>query len=303
MEDLMGSREGRRGLVVVVLFGFGLSVGCGGSSATAPPPGTPASAAADDEASGLMEHHRYHHHGGVTLFIAMSLDTLGVSPEQRTAVEKVRANLYAELQAARSEEHKLLTALADGLVAASFDTPAVDAAAARVTEAAAAAQDASAGALNELHGILTPVQRAALVDKVEAHWAVWQEANAGESGGAKTAENGRLSTLTRELGLTADQVDKIRANLADGTKAAPRRDPQAIASRLNAFGDAFRSETFDARALQTGTASSPVVEWGAAGLARFVEAASSVLTQDQRAKLAQKLREHAAHDPNAQVNP
>jgi len=32
---------------------------------------------------GLMEHHRHHHHGGVTLFIAMSLDTLGVSPNSR----------------------------------------------------------------------------------------------------------------------------------------------------------------------------------------------------------------------------
>src|SRR5579884_1724033 len=70
-------------ITVAVLFGAGAMVGCGGGAANSPPPATAASAGgaeADDATAGLEEHHRYHHHGGVMLFIAMSLDTLGVSP-------------------------------------------------------------------------------------------------------------------------------------------------------------------------------------------------------------------------------
>ena len=153
-------------------------------AANGPPPATAGrpTAADDDATAGLMEHHRYHHHGGVTLFIAMSLDTLGVSPEQRAAVEKIRTDLHARMEPARAAEQNLMTTLADGLAAANLDTAKVDAAVAQVTAAAAAVHDASADALNELHAVLTPPQRAALVDKVEAHWAVWQKANAEETG-------------------------------------------------------------------------------------------------------------------------
>ena len=45
-----------------------------------------------------------------------------------------------------------------------------------------------------------------------------------------------------------------------------------------------------------------MTSWGAAHLARFVEAATPILTPDQRASLAERLREHAAHDPSAQAN-
>src|ERR1019366_1403035 len=154
----------------------------------------------DDAAAGLMEHHRQHHHGGVTLFIAMSLDTLGVSPEQHAAVEKIRTDLHARMEPAHTAEQNLAATLADGLAAGSIDAAKVDAAVAQVTAAAAAVHDASADALNELHTVLTPPQRAALVDKVEAHWAIWQKANAEETDPAKS-EGGHLATLATELGL------------------------------------------------------------------------------------------------------
>lgn len=38
-------------------------------------------------------------------------------------------------------------------------------------------------------------------------------------------------------------------------------------------------------------------------MARFVEAVSSVLTVDQRAKFAQRLREHATHNASAEAKP
>jgi len=292
----------RRTLMVAVALLASATAGCGGTSASNPPPAVAANAADDDASAGLMEHHRFHHHGGVTLFIAMSLDTLGVSSEQRAAVDKIRSDLHARMEQARSAEQNLETALAEGLSAGNFDTTKVDAAAAQVAVAAAAVHDASASALNELHAVLTPPQRGALVDKVEAHWAVWQKANADETG--PTNPESHLAMLATDLSLTTDQVDRIRAGVVEGMKAVPPLRAQEIATHLRAFGDAFRSEKFDAGALTTaGGANAHLAGWGAAHMAHFVETVSPVLTPDQRSQLAERLREHAAHNPSAQGNP
>lgn len=99
--------------IATVLFGALAAVSCGGASANARPPATAASASDVDEvAAGLTEHHRHHHHGGVTLLIALSLDTLGISPEQRPAVEKIRRDLHARMEPARAAQQRLAAALA-----------------------------------------------------------------------------------------------------------------------------------------------------------------------------------------------
>jgi Spy/CpxP family protein refolding chaperone len=297
-------RTRRLGLLATVLMGVGAPLACGAGSANHPPPATVASANVDDDAmDALMEHHRHHHHGGVTLFIAMSLDTLGVSPEQQTAVDKIRADLHARMEPALAAEHGLVATLADGVAAGNIDGPKVEADIAQVVAAAGAVHDASSDALHELHSLLTPPQRAALVDKVESHWAVWQKANADETGAA-SGERGPVTMLATDLELTAEQVAKIRADLRGAMKVVPRLDPQEIKVHLRAFGDAFQSEHFDARALDTASrANAHMAGWGAAYMAHLVEVVSPVLTPDQRAAFAQTLREHANHNPSAQANP
>jgi Spy/CpxP family protein refolding chaperone len=294
-----------RVLLATVLFGAGAALGCGnGRPASSSSPSTTSATFSEDDdvAAGLLEHHRHHHHGGVTLFIAMSLDTLGVSPEQRAAVEKIRKDLHTRMEPGTRAEQGLTAILADGLVAGTFDQAKVDAAVAQVTAAASAVHDASVDALNELHAVLTPPERAALVDKVEAHWAVWQKANSEESG-ATTSDGSRLTILAKDLDLAPEQVERIRAALGEGMKGAPRIDAQEIAAHVRGFGDAFRGEKFDAKTLSTaGPANAHLAGWGAAHMARFVELAGPVLTPEQRAKLASRLREHAGHDPSAETN-
>ena len=296
------------GLAAALLCAVSLNATACASHSTPPAnaPSADASAAPTDDdpvMSGLLEHHRYHHHGGVTLFIAMSLDTLGVSPEQRADVERIRLDLHAHMQPALQADQNLVTALAAGLDAASFDSAKVDAAVVQVGSAASTTHDASADALNELHHTLTPVERGALVDKVESHWAVWQSANADETGAAG-AENGHVAMLVADLGLTKEQADRIRASMGEGLKSVPRVDPQEVSAQLRAFGDAFRSEQFDAKSL-TGqdTVNAHIATWGAAHLAHFIEAVSPVLSAEQRTALAKRLREHAAHNPSGQVTP
>lgn len=286
-----------------MLIGAGTTVGCGASRENTPPPATAASAAPvddDDATAGVKEYHRYHHHGGVMLFIVIGLDTLGVSPEQRAAVEKIRSDLHARMDPARTAEQNLEATLADGVAAGNIDTAKVDAAVAQLTTVAAAAEGASVDAMNELHKALTPPQRAALADKVESHWAVWQNANVEETEPGSPNER-RLARLAADVDLTQDQVDKIRAGLAEGMRGVPRLDRQEITTHLRAFGDAFRTEKFDASAFTIASgANAHLVVWGAVHRAHFVETVSPLLTPDQRTLLAQRLHEHATHDPSAQ---
>ncbi len=295
-------------LAFALLVTLGASACAGKAANSAPaaaPSGDVAAAPLPDEASdALLEHHRYHHHGGVTLFIAMSLDTLGVSSDRRGRVEKVRIDLHQRMQPALTAEQNLVLALADGLSRSDLDPVKVDAAVAQVASAAALVRDASADALNELHAALTPAERAALVQKIDAHWAVWQRSNAEESS-PELADDGHLAALTRDLELTPEQRSKARASLDASLKTVPRVDPKQVTEQLAAFGAAFQNETFNAK----GTGAAANVEnvdarlatWGAAYLAHLVEAVAPVLLPQQREQLAQRLHQHAAHNPSAEA--
>ncbi|HEX3775143.1 MAG TPA: hypothetical protein VHV51_11805 [Polyangiaceae bacterium] len=295
---------GRRVVALIALASALGANACASQHAAAPPPtsaNAAQSAADDDEASGLLEHHRFHHHGGVTLFIAMSLDTLGLPQNERAAVEKIRQDLHTHMQPALAADQSLVATLADGLDAGNIDTSKVDSEVSQLATAAAAAHDASSDALNELHNVLTPPERAALVDKVEAHWAVWQRANA-EASATEHAEKGHLATLTANLGLTPEQTNRIRQTMSESMKGVPRVDAQEATTELHAFGDAFESDKFDAKSLSgTSKLNAHLASWGAAHLAHFIEAASPVLSAEQRATLAQHLREHAGHNPSAEA--
>jgi Spy/CpxP family protein refolding chaperone len=305
VESSMTSTAQKMRFLAARLFATGCTIGC---SANVPPPATvtatSASVSIDDEvAAGLIEHDRYHHHGGATLFITMSLDTLGVSPEEQASVDKIRSAMHERMEPARIAERNLLTLLADGVAAGNIDLSRVDDAVVAVAASAGAAYAATTDALSQLHGVLSAPERAALVDKVEAHWAVWRQANA-DTTGVSIPGGGRLELLAIELGLTADQVEKVRVGLGQTARALPELDPQEVAAHLRAFGDAFRSETFDATRLKMGSsANSHMVGWGAAHMANFVETLSLVLTPEQRATFAQRLREHVSHDPTARGNP
>jgi Spy/CpxP family protein refolding chaperone len=274
----------------------GVAIGaCASASTGSAPAVAPTSTAADDQAaSDVTEHHRHHHHGGVTMFIAMSLDTLGTSPDEHAVIEKIQTDLFAKMEPARAAEQKVMGALADGIEAGTIDTAQVDAALAQVASVAGSLHDATADALNELHAVLTPEQRGALVDKVEAHWTIWQNANSESVGPSRT---GYLEALASELGLTADQVEKIRARWSAAAKDGPGPlDAQKIETHLQVFGQAFKKDTFDARSLSTASAANTLLaSWGSARMAHFFESVNPVLTPEQRSALAQSLRQHMSH--------
>jgi len=287
-----------RNLILVAVFGLSAA-----AAAQSPSPRTPSSVstsspspvpADDPAASELKEHHRHHHHGGVTKFIAMSLDTLGADDAKRAQIEKLQSDLHAQMVPAKDAESSLLLTMADGVAAGTVDRAKVAGAIAKLTTAADAVHEASLDTLSKLHAILSPPERAALVDKVQAHWEVWRQVNhEAEPGGRE--RGGRLAELTEELSLTPDQVSKISTALHTARAALPDKfDPKKVEAHVHAFSTAFVADSFDAKSL-TSNANGHLAGRGATGMAFFYETVTPLLTAEQRTKLAEHLREHASH--------
>jgi Spy/CpxP family protein refolding chaperone len=283
-----------------------LALGCGGATSPSAGPedrtqteqAAPAADTAatgeevDDSTADVVDHHRHHHHGGFSMFIAMSLDSIGVTPDQHDAIAKIQSEMHAKMQPAHDAEKAVLLALADGVAAGQVDRGKLDGAVAQLSSTSAGVHDAMIESLNALHHTLTPPQRQALVDKVEAHAEVWHHSNTSEA--ARDAKAGHLEKLAKELALSPEQVEKIRAGFSGSIgKVAPYDRGEADA-HFQAFASAFTKDAFDAKALRSGGAvNAHMATWGVVRLVHLYEAAAPVLTPEQRTKAADALRRHA----------
>jgi len=268
-------------------------------AAPAPAPdqsGTWIAAGSDDESiESLRYHYRHHHQGGVASFSALSLETLDVDEGQRVQIEKIRTTIWASMQPARDAERNLVKALADGVQAGSVDTARIDAAVMNVSSASGAANAGAVDALNQLHVILTPIQRQVLADKVVAHWTIWRKVNHEEA--EISREKGtQLAMLSDELQLTPAQVEKISFKTSKPMKGEMKFDSAEAEAHVQAFADAFASDQFDAEMMtKGGMANGHIAAHGARRMVRFYAAVTPVLSSEQRIVLANDLREHGNH--------
>jgi Spy/CpxP family protein refolding chaperone len=284
------------------------ALGCGGSSAPGPngpggsadvaeaQPAQPGAGMDEDESTtDLAAHHRHHHHGGMAMFIAISLDQINTTPDQKAAIEKIKTDLYAKMEPAHAAEKSVLTAVADAIASGQFDQAKLDTSIAEVGTQSGTIHDAISDSLNQLHATLTPPQRQALVEKMQAHFEVWHSANAPE----EDKEHGHLAHLAKELGMTQDQVDKSRAAYEQSIGGVPHFDRAEADAHLKAFGEAFVSDQFDAKSLPTkGELNSHMAVWGINRMIKLYEAVTPNLTPDQRTKLADNIRHHANYQHN-----
>jgi Spy/CpxP family protein refolding chaperone len=265
------------------------------------PAGTTPSADEDESMADLKEHDRHHSHGGFAMFIAMSLDSLGTTPDQDAAIKKIQSDLRAKMQPAHDAEKNVLMVLSAGVAKGKIDKVKVDAAIAQLSTAAAGVHEAVADSINQLHAALTPAERAALADKVQAHFHVWRDANPEEEPGPKETHGGHLGVLAKQLTLTPDQIEKVHAAFkASASASKTHYDPAEGEAQAKAFGAAFVSDTFDAKTMTSGgPATAHIAAWGANRMARLYEAVTPVLTAEQRTKLADLLKRHAEYKPTS----
>lgn len=220
----------------------------------------------------------------------MSLSTLAVAAEQRGALDDTRRELLASVAPTELAGRALLGRLAEGVLAGTIDGPGVEGDIRRMGAAARAMHDAAASALNRLHSVLSPLQRAMLADKVEAHWALWQRSSAHDSKAA-AHEQDPLAELRAHLQLSAVQLERTRLALPTGEGTLSPHESRGIDDGLCAFCDAFRSNVFDARMLSaTSDADARMESWAAERLAHLAFAVNPTLTAEQRAQFAEWLR-------------
>jgi Spy/CpxP family protein refolding chaperone len=252
----------------------------------------------DQPTAELKEHHRHHQHGGISQFVELGLDTLGEDEAERPKVEKLHAELHACTEPIEEKEASALLVLAEGVASGAVDPSKVEAAIAQLAPAGASIHDCVAGRLNQLHAALSPVERLALADKVQAHWAVWRAVNVDAVPGGKEP-GGRLSELAKELSLKPEQVAKASVSLqASVPGSSAQLDAQKVEALVQRFATAFSGATFDATSVTTNTTASLSV-YGTRQTAQFYQTVAPLLTPEQRATLASHLREHAQHHPTA----
>lgn len=260
------------------------------SAAVAAPPGPQGPEMAEGD------EHRERHHGGVLGLIVMSLPDLSLTPDQQTAADKIRADLSVKAEPARAAGKDFAGTLADGVAAGKVDRAKVDTAITKLVTQVQAVHDASLTAIDQLHALLTPAQRAKLVDDLQAHWEKWKDAHGRDEADDHQHRSGHLLALVRELGLSQEQADKIKASFHDKMKASPQEHAHKdVQDHLTAFAAAFKAETFDAKKVTGAKAAAHMARWGSTRMARFVEAATPTLTPEQRTKFADLIRDHANH--------
>jgi Spy/CpxP family protein refolding chaperone len=308
------SLNGSKSVFAIILLSAAL--GCGGSSpsTSSPQPSnqvaqaqatdqTADSGASEDESTAdLANHHRHHHHGGFSMFIAMSLDGLNATPEQQDQISKIQADMAAKMLPAHDVEKSILLALADGVAAGNVDKTKLDPLVQQLGTMSGDIHEAVADSLNQLHTVLTPPQRQALVDKVEAHVQVWHHTNVDDESGNKDKGDGHVDAIVKNLSLSPQQADQVRTAYITAVGSAPKFDRAEADAHFKNFAEAFVADHFDAKSLTTGHAlNAHMAVWGISRTIALYASAAPILTPDQRTKAADELRRHANYKRSSET--
>ncbi len=241
---------------------------------------------AEDSAPAHEGRHPAHREG--LLGQALVLDSL--TGEQRASIEQlVEAQRVARIPVRRADAG-LLTVLAQQVESGAIDSKAL-APSVQVKESAEVSARATGNELVEkLHALLTPSQRGQLVDAIEAG----KQGHAMPDGGPAFGHGGEvLARLSGHLGLTQQQTQQIASNLKAETPGLPSEG--AGPGPRRAWLESFRGDTLNGTPANA-TAVSTTPDRRDGRIERVLSAAIPVLTQEQRAALAGRLRARAAHE-------
>jgi Spy/CpxP family protein refolding chaperone len=269
----------------VLLVAASVIVGC--SSPESPNTGAASNAVTTTPAKEDHEKHPRAHVGGPELLIFAALhEPINLTAEQRSTIEGLVHRPKPE--GGRPAPDKAKTAeLASAIRAGTIDAAKLHADhqpnLLKEHTAALAAKIAT------LHQTLTRDQRAALVDAVAAKH---QHHRAVAHHELPLRGEGHLGHLLDGLDVTQAQRDQIHAKLEAERPAPPTEaDIAAMKKEHEAKLQSFKDETFDANAFVA-----PPAQLRASSLAdrmaKDLQIVVSVLTPEQREKLAQKIEQH-----------
>jgi Spy/CpxP family protein refolding chaperone len=232
------------------------------------------------------------HHRGAAAALLRATDQLALTGPQSAMMH----TLERQLRASRQSVHDAFRTMRDDLAAqvrtGVIDPATVQADESLVANALGAHQAREIDALNALHGLLGPEERAAVANAVRLE----QPGRAEEQARPRPEEEGttaRLERLTRDLALDAEQQQRVAALLS----AQPTPGPTYRAEyreRFDAVLNAFPTDTFDAMTTVQGAAASSaaMVRGHIEGKVAFLSQLLPILRPDQRDKLASSIELH-----------
>ena len=237
------------------------------------------------------EHHRGHGRGGL-LRASLRLDSL--SAGQRQQIEALASQEKTAHENVRAARGQLMQAIASGLDTGTIDDKTLAPRVQAVEGAIQADEPSDRATLEKLHAILTPAQRVELVGRIEARGEKMQEHRAEAKDAAPRANVGPWA---HGLGLSDAQRAQIAANLQSSRPAVDetlRGEERATHQRVL---EAFKGDRFVMTELAP--AKDPrLVAGEVEGMVRIAKASAPVLTAEQRATAAEKLRTMASHEVN-----
>jgi hypothetical protein len=221
-------------------------------------------------------------HGAGSL-IDKALDEVQLRPDQKAAVETLKAEAEKRHAPVKAAKDRLAIALADQVEKGELDRCAVGPEVKALGSARADAHPGDRAAFEKLHSILDPGQRAVFVDALKRQWDALEKMHDP----AALADK-----MTSELKLSADQktsMERILAGLREVHEAQPSY--AAHRERWRKILDAFKGDHF---VLDQVAPESDVAAHTAARVERMLwakEAILPVLNPEQRKLVADKIRE------------
>jgi Spy/CpxP family protein refolding chaperone len=214
-------------------------------------------------------------------FVKEALATLSLRPDQKPIVEQLQREAQARHEPIHKARADLQAAIADQIASGKLDRAALKPQLDALVAAIEPSRAADRVALGRLHDVLDKDQRNQFVDSIEAHFKEGRHGRPGMHHAKQWAS---------DLNLSDQQRDQIRAALQtrfQGQREAMKEQWRAVREQGHQMLESFRQDQFTPPAVAFGR---DKIERGVGKMIDFADAAVPILTPEQRAVAAQKIR-------------
>jgi Spy/CpxP family protein refolding chaperone len=257
-----------------LLLGAGVLGGCGSSADAETLTAAQAEMSQDPGPAGI----------GHFRLIREALSHVTLRPDQQIEIDKLAADAEARHADVKKAREALHAAIADQVQAGRIDRAALKPQMDALLAAVEKVRPLDRAAFVRLHDILDAKQRGAFVDAMEAAHKERMDHHGGRHGMRKWAA---------DLNLTDAQRDQIKSALHTrfaGQREGMREQWHAVREQGKQLLESFRQDQFTLDANSPVLFSRDRIEHGAAKILDAAEAAVPVLTPEQRAAAAAKIR-------------
>jgi hypothetical protein len=183
------------------------------------------------------------------LFAEIALTSLRIDARRRDAIDAIETRLEDALAAELAARAELLNVIADGLEAGRIDERAVATCVDRVAAEMHAAGAALASALDDLHALLRPDERARVASIAAERWRAWHARWASLDDDAdQNALSGSDDRLRRELSVRFPgdafraSAQSVAADAAEDARDSAERTARAAIARIRTLAPSERVE-------------------------------------------------------------